>query len=172
MKSKEFSVPWYNITMTNILMCVCFFNFVALPRILRIIAPSTILIFLGAVARSVRMVQWRTPPILVLPEDLKVDPTKCASYKITATCGAKILFFVDMLMFLVVFSMLFSTTAHSRYRGAERAIRMKRRPTKTVAQKKAAKKSAAGRNGQNLKAEQFKKQRRKNLEHAFLLKID
>lgn len=67
---------------------------------------STILIFLGAVARSVRMVQWRTPPILVLPEDLKVDPTK--------------------------------------YRGAERAIRMKRRPTKTVAQKKAAKKSAAG----------------------------
>lgn len=44
---------------------------------------STFLIFLGAVARSVRMVQWRPPPVLVLPEDLMVDPTKCASPKST-----------------------------------------------------------------------------------------
>lgn len=48
--------------------------------------------------------------------------------------------------FHMMFLPVFCTFSNSRYRGAERAIRMKRRPTKTVAQKKAAKKSAAGRN--------------------------
>ena len=39
---------------------------------------STLLLTIGAAARAVRLMQWRSPPLLDVPEALKVDPSKCA----------------------------------------------------------------------------------------------
>lgn len=37
---------------------------------------STLLLTIGAAARAVRLMQWRSPPLLDVPEALKVDPSK------------------------------------------------------------------------------------------------